>query len=600
MCGIAGALLHGGHDPVAPVQAMTERMRRRGPDAEGLWQDPDAGLCLGHRRLAIIDLDARANQPFSSADGNHVLVFNGEIYNYAELRRQLIADGAVLRTTSDTEVVVELYARKGPDALKLLRGMFALAIWDRRARRLFLARDPYGIKPLYVARTAKGILFASQVKGLLASGLVNPVHDPAGVVGFYMWGSVPEPFTLYREIAPVPAGSYVFASVDGVSAPQLYAEVGASWEAARDDSQLEALVREALDDSVRAHLVADVPVAVLLSGGVDSSVLAGLMAQHGQDIEGITVAFREFAGLHEDEAPRARKTAQYYGIRDTVRTVDRKEFLGDLPAILDAMDQPSIDGINTWFASKAVAERGYKVVLSGVGGDELFCGYSSFRTVPQTHRWGRMLERAKPLQPLSQMLFNIGAGLRGQPKIAQIPRLAGSFSGAYLLRRGLMMPDELSRILPRALVEEGLRSIRDAQGKEHNAGGVSGVAAVAAYESTHYLRNQLLRDSDWASMAHSLELRTPLVDWKLLSRLGPHVAAFADGGGKRLLARAPAKALPDFVVAERKTGFSLPITEWLDGVDRYHASPDTSAHWSRRWMHVVAEEFGVEPARAAA
>jgi len=374
MCGIAGAFFSSADDTASPSGMMTQLLALRGPDATGEWHDPYGGLSLGHRRLSIIDLDARANQPFVSQSGRYVIVYNGEIYNYRMLRADLLKEGAQFKSKSDTEVIVELYQRYGTKAFAMLRGMYALAIWDIDRRQLVLARDPYGIKPLYLARCSKGWMFASQVKALVGTGLVSKERDAAGVVGFFLWGSVPSPHTIYRDVTPVPTGScLVIDNNKQTTTTVRFAEVSTPWlHRDRPEGGVALHVREALLDTVNAHLVSDVPVAVLLSGGVDSGVIAGLMAERGQQIEGITVQFKEFFGTSRDEGPRACAIAGHYNIQMTPRLVGREEFVGDFPAILRAMDQPSIDGINTWFASKAVAERGYKVVLSGVGGDELF------------------------------------------------------------------------------------------------------------------------------------------------------------------------------------------------------------------------------------
>lgn len=591
MCGIAGGLFTGGRDPAAAVRLMSDQMRRRGPDAAGEWADPSAGIYLGHRRLAIIDLDTRANQPFPSADGRHVMVFNGEIYNYRELRADLERQGVVLRTTSDTEVVLELYRRIGTDVFRVLRGMFALAIWDADEDRLVLARDPYGIKPLYIATAPDGVLFASQVKALLATNLVSRTRDNAGVAGFYLWGSVPEPFTIYRDVQAVPAGCYAILKRGGSPQVSRYADLIAAWRAPADvHTPLEEQVRAAIQSSTRAHLVADVPIAVLLSGGVDSGVIAGLMAEHGGEVEGVTVRFAEFDGTPRDETPRAAELAKAYGLKHTIRTVGRDEFVADLPRLLDAMDQPSIDGVNTWFASKAVSERGYKVVLSGVGGDELFCGYDTFTTVPRLHALGR---RINGVGGLANVAFAAAARVTRKPKLAAIPKHAASLSGAYMLRRALLTPGELSGVMSKDAAMDGLVRLDDAPGAHDLDDAPVDAAAVAALESTRYLRNQLLRDGDWASMAHSLELRTPLVDWDLLQALGPLAARFSGGAGKRLLGGAPRTPPPASVLSHRKTGFGLPIGEWLADVAAARDRPATLQYpWARRWAWVVADTFG--------
>jgi asparagine synthase (glutamine-hydrolysing) len=600
MCGIAGAWsLRSRRDPTGLVEAMCEYMRRRGPDAAGIWTDPDARLCLGHRRLAIIDLDVRANQPMATSDGRYVITFNGEIYNYVALRDQLLGQGVKLRTSSDTEVILELYRRYGPVAFSMLRGMFAFGIWDADNRALVLVRDPYGIKPLYVADRPDGVMFASQVKALLASGVAPGEPDPAGLVGFFVWGSVPEPFTLFRQIQSVPAGSYVTVTSFGVSAPTLFAELASAWDApAFSVGEIEEQVRAAVMDSVQAHLVADVPVAVLLSGGVDSGVIAGLMAELGYSVEGVTVKFDEFTGTEADESVGARLLSEHYRLRHSERRVTREEFLDDIPSILAAMDQPTVDGVNTWFASKAVAERGYKVVLSGVGGDELLCGYDTFRNIPRVLAIGRALGMGH-LGGGMEAAFALSARVFARPKLRWIPRYAGGLDQGYLLQRAVFMPEELGEVLAPELIAEGLERLAAAAAPVPKNLGAQ--ASIALLESSRYLRNQLLRDTDWASMAHSLEMRTPLADWGLLRRLAPYVGQLSGARGKRLLAAAPHRALPASIVSRRKTGFGLPMEAWLEDVrpDLGQAPNGSTSRWARGWAQVVAESFGLEVPSAA-
>ena len=394
MCGINGIFAY---NPCAGIPTDTEllatreAMRARGPDGAGAWWSGDRRCGLGHRRLAILDLSERAVQPMASGDGRYVVTFNGEIYNYPSLRKELEAEGVVFRSTSDTEVLLHLFARDGATMVHRLRGMYAFAIWDSIARRLFLARDPYGIKPLYTANDGWTFRFASQVKALLAGGAVSRDPEPAGLVGFHLFGSVPEPFTLYREIRALPAGHSQWVDAAGPREPEPFARLAAiladGARKAAPASELRERVRVGVSDSVRAHLLADVEVGIFLSAGVDSGSLLGLMRDAGQsNIRAITLAFEEFAGSHEDEAPLAARVARHYGASHVVRRVGKKEFDDDLPAIFDAMDQPSIDGVNTWFVSKAAKEAGLKVALSGLGGDELLAGYPSFLDLP---RWRR-------------------------------------------------------------------------------------------------------------------------------------------------------------------------------------------------------------------
>lgn len=595
MCGIAGLVLGLGVDVgqhLDAIKRMTDRMRPRGPDAEGAWSSD--GIVLGHRRLAILDLDARANQPMVSADGRYAIVFNGEIYNYRDLRREFEDSGVVFRTGSDTEVLLALFAREGAAMLPRLRGMFAFGIWDAHSREMFLARDAYGIKPLYYTNTSSGLLYASQVKALLASGLVSANRESAGLAGFYLWGSVPEPWTLYRGVFALPAGHWMRVRGGNASSPVCWHDISLHWRG--QGVKLSAkprqdLVRQAVMDSVRAHLVSDVPVSVFLSGGIDSAVIAGLASEAGATVEGITIEFEEFIGHHDDEVPTAKAIAEHYGFSHFVRRISSAEFEEDFSKLFDAMDQPSIDGVNTWFASKAAAERSYKVVLSGVGGDELFCGYSTFKSIPLAAKLGRVVSSIPFASEMLVAPANWLAKWRSNPKFVGLPAFMDSFAGMYFLNRGLFLPEELPALMGPDMALEGLARLGGSPPGMTPADAGESCAAVGLLESTLYLRNQLLHDSDWASMGHSLELRTPLVDAKLLETLGPYVSGFAGGVGKAMLARSLAKPLPDFILNRSKTGFSLPMGQWLSAERITPGSPLAASEgpWARRWAKTVIE-----------
>lgn len=577
--------------PLEPLARALDRMRSRGPDDEGFWHDE--GVLLGHRRLAILDLDRRSAQPMHSPCGRYVAVLNGEIYNFAALRIELQRKGIVFRTTSDTEVLLALFAQEGEAMLPKLHGMFAFVVWDKVARRAFAARDPYGIKPLYVARTSHGVLLGSQVKALLATGLVSREPDLRGQAGFWLLGSVPEPHTWYRDIRALPAGHCAWIADGRMGEPRCWRDIGTVWRTAPEcrlaDAEIRTATRAALRETVARHLVADVPVAVFLSGGVDSGALAGLMAQAGKrDLEGVTIAYDEFAGRHEDEAPAAAALAAHYGIRHHVRRVTREEFLADLPRILDAMDQPSIDGINTWYASKAVAERGFKVVVSGVGGDELFQGYESFRQLPRVVAWRRRLGRIPGAAPALALAARAQARRSGNARWKHAAEWSRTIAGAWWLRRSVHAPEDLPRLMGREQAELALRDFDAARWVEAMSGPLPSdpALALAQIESTTYLRNQLLRDSDWASMDHSVELRTPLVDAHLLTQLQPLLSAFVRYPGKTLLAQAPGNALPREIAGRRKTGFGIPVGRWMAQASAGAVRPD-----SRGWACEVARSF---------
>ena len=582
-------------------------MHARGPDGAGSWWSQDRHCGLGHRRLSIIDLSERASQPMKSDDGRLVIVFNGEIYNFPQLRLELEADGAQFRTTSDTEVLLHLYARYGAEMVHRLRGMFAFAIWDEVRRGLFLARDPYGIKPLYTANDGWTFRFASQVKALLAGGRVSRDPEPAGVVGFHLFGSVPEPFTCYREIRALPAGHTQWVDVAGPREPKCFASLAEVLAKARQNPVPEAefaeRLREGVLESVRAHLLADVEVGVFLSAGVDSGALLGCMRDAGaREIRAITLAFEEFRGTSEDEAPLAARVSAHYGAHHVVRHLSRDEFVEDLPAILDAMDQPSIDGINTWYVSKAAKEAGLKVAISGLGGDELLGGYPSFCDVP---RWRRRFGAFAGMPGVGLLARELighmaPAFSRTRPKALGLLKYSSSWAGAYLLRRGLFLPDELRQVMDPEVAREGMRRLNPLErlGESLKPDPGSDIARVCALESAHYMRNQLLRDSDWAGMAHSLEIRVPLVDYALLRQLGPLIPSLAPGSGKAALAGAPTSPLPGEIVARAKSGFGVPTGAWINAVSddssgRTGRRPEPKGVVSRRWSQAVLKGAAV-------
>lgn len=605
MCGIAGVFAyHTAADPVDrdELVRIRDHMRARGPDGEGAWYSDDGRVGLAHRRLAILDLSERGAQPMVSADGRYVITFNGEIYNHPALRRELERDGVRYRSGTDTETLLHLYARDGAAMVARLRGMFAFAILDTVENLLFLARDPYGIKPLYYACDGWTMRFASQVKALLAGGAISRDPEPAGIVGFRLWGHVPEPFTLYRAIRALPAGHSVTVDWRGLGAPQRFHHIAAVLHAAGHDhapsAQIETAIADAVRDSVAAHLLADVEVGVFLSAGVDSGAILALAAQaSSRPLTAITLAFDEFRGTSEDEAPLAAEVARHCGARHHVRLVGEAEFRTDLPLILEAMDQPSIDGVNTWFVAKAAREAGLKVALSGVGGDELLAGYPSFIDVPRWHR------RLAPLGWLpgsaamaSRVLALIApATLRRQPKLRYLPKYGRSLAGAYLAKRALHLPEELDDLLARDVIVDGMHRLaplaRLRATLEPDPG--SDNARLTALESSHYMRDQLLRDADWAGMAHSLEIRTPLVDAVLLATVAPLLPKLTRGQGKRALALAPLRPLPERIVTRAKTGFGVPTGAWLDRVTnvRSPATPSmpalTKGAASRRWSQRV-------------
>jgi asparagine synthase (glutamine-hydrolysing) len=593
MCGLNGVFAyHGAANPPAEAELIATRdhMAARGPDGLGAWWSESRRIGFGHRRLAIIDLLDRASQPMISDDGRLVIVFNGEIYNLPALRTEIEAQGRKFRTTSDTEALLHLYALHGREMVHKLDGMYAFAIWDAVRGGLFLARDPYGIKPLYTADDGWTFRFASQVKALLAGGKVSRDPEPAGIVGFHLFGSVPEPFTLYRDIRSLPAGHTQWIDQAGPQEPRRFANLSAVLAEAPAGptaySDIEAQIRSATRAAVGRHCLADVEVGVFLSGGIDSGAVLGLMRDCGQQkVRAITLGFDEFRGTSDDEVPLAAEVARHYGAEHIERRVGEDEFRADLPAIIEAMDQPSIDGVNTWFVAKAAREAGLKVALSGLGGDELLAGYPSFRDIPRWVGWMRTPSIAPGLGSAARMLGSAFGLARQAPKALGMIEFGGTYAGAYLLRRGLFLPFELNTVLDRDLVREGMRRLQPLRRLQATLTPMpaSPVSRVCALESSNYLRNQLLRDADWAGMASSVEIRTPLVDFKLLKALAPIIPHLTASAGKRALANAPNSPLPAHQVERAKTGFSVPTGNWISKTVEASSKAQSRGLTSRAW-----------------
>jgi asparagine synthase (glutamine-hydrolysing) len=610
MCGVAGIYCYNATSSWVcekELAAISQYQVLRGPDAGGSWYSNDHSIGPAHRRLSIIDHHETANQPMTAAMASLTIVFNGEIYNYRELRQELVAAGREFKTEGDTEVLLQAYAHWGEGCLGRLRGMYAFAIWDDRRKRLFLARDPYGIKPLYYAHDGLTFRFASQVKALLAGGAVSRTPSPAGVTGFLMMGSVVAPHTIYQDIFSIPSGSSMCVDANGVGLPQKFFSISEVWRQASESprtylpDEFQSLVRGALVDSVKHHIIADVPVGTFLSAGIDSGALLALMReQQSTNIQSITLGFKEFVGTQNDETALSAKIAERYESSHTTRWIADEEVEQDLPAILEAMDQPSVDGINTWLVSKAAHEAGLKVVLSGVGGDELFGGYSHFDVLPKWKKQQDTLRKIPGIASLGTMALSFAAAVGLVPqKAVALASYGSSYAGLYFARRGLFMPWELPALVGEEFAKEGLAKLQppdfiaSALGGEIN----NSYAALAALEANFYLRNQLLRDSDWASMAHSLELRTPLVDVKLLSSLAPALLNRPMGMEKKLaLANAPKNALPSTAVNRQKTGFSLPMERWLNNsnvLDNWRSISSLNSrkcHWAKRMAYSLASE----------
>lgn len=572
MCGIAGLLgwRYEEAEGVAAAQRLGKAIRHRGPDDWGYHLDHDAGVTLVATRLAIQDLSAAGHMPMATDDGRWTIVFNGEIYNVRELRAELEGKGVRLRGHSDTEVVLELFRAHGPGVLPRLRGMFALAIWDARERTAWLARDPLGIKPLYVHDGRDRVAFASELRPLLAHPAMPNALDPEGLRFYFRRGYVGEPRTLIKGIEMLEAG-HVLEWVPGRGTRRwAFADVR-DWmvEAARERRPRERVeaaraLRAALDDSLDHHLISDVPVGLFLSGGLDSSaMLAALAKRRGAERVGSFSIGFDMANLNE--APIARRVAEAFGSDHHEQILTGTDALSLFDEYMTALDQPSVDGFNTYCVSRFARAHGYKVVLSGLGGDELFGGYPSFRRVPM------MLQRRRLLSYLPGGERLVGSAMESWGR-TPIQRRIGSFlqdnadlATAYSYFRGVFSDREAA-----ALCQRFVPGCSDEPPAPLPLVGQHPVRRVATprefislFETTQYMRNQLLRDSDVMSMAHGLELRTPFVDRDFVKAVFGLDPDHRFAAHKAILPAAVPE-LPAWLLSLPKRGFTLPFQHWIN------------------------------------
>lgn len=569
MCGIAGYFSFQ-HTNRSTIDQMVRALARRGPNGEGVWTDPAAGIALGHTRLSIIDLSSAGRQPMTHAEGRFWITFNGEIYNYMELRHELEAAGVVFVTHTDTEVILAGWNRWGSKLLERLRGMFAFALWDRHENRLVLARDRLGIKPLVWAEIAGGIVFASELRSLLASSLVAPVAAPQAVFDLLATGSVRQPGTALRGVQTLEPGTCMSVEGDGRRSAMRY------WDAADAAAPLRRelagqpysenvrLVRQRLEEACRYHLVSDVPVGSFLSGGIDSTAVTALMAQAmPQKVKSFSVGFSN-TGRVVHELDAARTAAEHIGCEHTEVVLTGQMVADSFDDLVRCMDQPSHDGTNTYFVSQA-ARRNVTVALSGLGGDELFAGYPHFvilqnatrRPPAATDRLLAILHRLRPNR------FTHTSSIRC---LAPAERFA-----------------ELRRVLPDAAIAAAVaQPLRAAFNPGFLESAVQPqidetqdiLVQTALVECQQYLLNTLLHDADVMSMGHSMEVRPILLDHKLveLALALPATAKIRDGRTKAVLKDAVCDLLPPSLLTRPKSGFELPLGAWLksDLRDRLH------------------------------
>jgi asparagine synthase (glutamine-hydrolysing) len=575
MCGIFGIFSKQGRVPDAVLENAARSLAHRGPDDSGTvlveTHRRDRQVGLAHTRLSIIDLSPLGHQPMEDAPTGNWIVFNGEIYNFRELRAELEAAGNRFRSHSDTEVILTAYRTWGAASFGRLRGMFAFALWDASSQKLLLVRDPMGIKPLYYYDSEKYFLFASEVRTLLQTGLAPRRLDPPGVYSFLAFGSVYEPHTIIDGISAVPPGN-IIAWENGMLSSREYWNMLPEFNSdatpgAKNGAAAHGL-HERLRHAVRSHLVSDVPVGVFLSGGIDSSALVALMSSAGVRPTTFSLVFRE---SEFNEAEYSSLVAHRFDSDHHELLVSQQDALAAIPEALRAMDQPTIDGVNTFLVSARARAAGVKVALTGLGADEMFAGYSNFRDVPRLERLSGGFTRLPPLlrRPVAASVAALGGKSDRSRKLSQFAsRLAANEDPVlhpYFLVRSLFAPAERQ-----ALFAEDFHAAEAEMATELQPSVVASrlldpVNRVSYLESHWYMRNTLLRDSDFMSMAHGLELRVPFLDRDLVE------ACFRIRGEEKLHGDTPKPLLlknlgvdlPREIVHRPKRGFTLPFEHWL-------------------------------------
>lgn len=559
MCGIAGILKYK-QLPLTwkGVERMSSALSHRGPDARGIYENDL--VALGHTRLSIIDLNECSNQPMEDLAGRYIIVFNGEIYNFKELRAQL--KDYPFRTNGDTEVIVAAFEMWGPDCVHRFTGMFAFSIWDNHKKELFLARDRLGVKPLYFYECEFGILFSSEIKSLLASGLIPHCINMDAVSEFLQFQSVGGAQTIISGIRSLEAGTYMTVKQDGTQSKKKYWSPSENASSIRFSSRFEVktTLKELLLQAVQARMISDVPVAAFLSGGIDSSAIVGLMAScSDQPINTFTVGFDE---NEFDESTYALQISKKFNTRHNEIRLTGEHFLENLIPALNAMDTPTGDGINSFVVCKAIRSSGVKVAVSGVGGDELFAGYPIFKQYLRLMRFRRMWKSSKPLRSVLAVGAS-GGGTKADRYRQLLTTESADISAFYpgfrqiisqrMLRNCTFLPSTNETAMTSAL-----KSHRRAVDK------LPLLSQVSVAEYYGYTQQTLLKDMDQMSMANSLEVREPFFDHHLIEFvLGVPDSLKFPHYPKKLLVEALGDLLPENIVHRRKQGFVFPWNNWM-------------------------------------
>lgn len=565
MCGISGIFNPSLKkiNQIDTINKILKLQKLRGPDNTGLWNSICGKITFGHNRLSIIDLTSDANQPLVSNDKKIVITFNGEIYNYLEIKDQLLKKKIKFKSNSDTEVIIEAYKYWGLDFVNHFRGMYSFVIWDTLREELILARDPFGIKPLYYTNQNNVFYFASQIKSLLSIQDLRFSKSDAGICSYFMFGNVIDPFTIYNEIKSLEKGTLYVINKDGIKKKNNFYSIKSKIinceevKISNENDQIQYL-KETINDTVNFHSISDVPITYLLSSGIDSNVLAASASSQKKKINSVTLDFG-FIG-EKNETHIAKQTSEQNNIQHIIKKISKLDKIDGLNDFFNSMDSPTNDGLNNYLISKKIKNL-TKVIISGVGADEMLFGYSSFKRIPKLINFSKFIPYIKMLD--NKKLYNLLNKIKIKAKIMGLFTYQKNIINAYYLQRSVFLEKEIENFKDHFSVEKGFEelNLREMLLKDLEGIGDSKLC-IMLLEILYYLCPKLLRDSDWATMSNSIEMRTPFVDIIFFEKI---ISLYKKNPklSKIDMLKSYQDLLPSELNKRKKTGFEIPYDDFL-------------------------------------
>ena len=587
MCGISGIfnINKKSLETKSIIRKILNIQNKRGPDKQNIWFSECGKITFGHNRLSIIDLSEKATQPFVSLDKNFIITFNGEIYNYKELKKYLVKKKVKFKSNSDTEVILQAYKFWGSTFVTKLRGMFAFAIWDKVENKLLLARDPFGIKPMYFTKKENIFYFASQVKSILSIPSLSFKKSEKSMLDYFLWGNIQEPSTLYEDINSLEKGTVKIIYSNGTEENIQYANIkdtliNTKGSYFNNEKELDAKLTELITETVNYHQIADVPITYLLSAGVDSSViLASLDDGLKENNSALTLDFN-YAGIN-DETILAKKTAKQNKIKHDVIKINQDEIEDLIKVYYKSMDLPTNDGLNNFLVSRIASKNNSKVIISGIGADEFFFGYPSFKQVPMLKKFSNFLPNTKIInKSFLKLFYNLFSKIKINTKYSGILSYGRNLNSAYMLQRCVFMPNEFEDLISKKIIHEKFDELQLNSEINNDLNGFDDENLSIMYlEIKYYLCSKLLRDSDWASMSNSIELRTPFVDWFFFKELVKIIKSNFNISKKNMINCFKEK-IPKELYNRRKTGFNIPHKNYLNIVSNNKIEYTPLKDWS--------------------